>query len=210
MASEKERIDRVDRENELLGDPIRPPVKYDDNTKDWVPVIELFLRAPRGIRAQSGDRSGLPDGWLRYSRPDKDPNPFLDLYVGVVTDPNKDLLGEAMTLTGGASPVTDRRKVTRGTGGDEEGAPEFDTITLSDERSTWYVYGLKRGKVQIGIVYRAERGKQAAKVTDTVNASLDTLALEGAAEAATQRYWRYHQQPAPAAPATNQSATQRS
>jgi hypothetical protein len=169
MLAEQQRLERFDRDNRLLGDPVSAPAAWARATSS---IPELFLRLPRGVRP-APDENPWNDPLFHYPG---DGRPFDRVFLA--WGGGKDLRADVEKLYAAAkkSPLTATTTPLPGapaltlTGFAAEEAPERD-----GRQFVSYVYFDPTGR--LAVVYRVDRGRLGQGVTDAIQASLDGLVL---------------------------------
>jgi hypothetical protein len=145
---------RRDHEDRALGAPIEPPPKlFPDGKKSGQPVVDLYLRAPRGINSQYSTKVG--DIMWRYPQGQASTCPLLAMYVAVSTAMDRDQFWQEVQTP--FMPV-DLSGITTVTKTPRDGPPlefEYDSRTVEERRSSksFFIY-----------VYRADLPDKVARV----------------------------------------------
>jgi hypothetical protein len=192
MRKTQERVQYFDEENKQLGGPLTMPNELNRETNTWVPMANVFLRAPRGIsdRPAAARRGGMP---ARYEAPvpsKKDVPAFTAVELAFGKG-DEDLARKMASWFPGATvPGLMRR---------EDGSvplrgAEFDywdTRALATApRETFevpvtvafYVTDAKKGQTQVAVAYWMSRTRKGL-VRNVLTMSLKTLAADAEADA---------------------------
>lgn len=205
MAAEQKRIETLDEENKLLGDPIELP---QDGNASGLPLgvnsaakkaPEIFLRLPRSLSSKS-DPGTYGDILHHFGRVqtssygrgygqgnDAKANPFEDAYVGVTANQNFDDFKNKVLQPFGVQP-TEWAKVEINPPG--RNRIEFQATRFVDANSASFLVYLHPGATaQVAIILRVSGAQvQSAEVKKGVDLTLQSLALGTEAEQQRQRF----------------------
>jgi hypothetical protein len=194
MAEAQERVERFDKENKVLGDPLAPPTKVkEEKVGDGQPrtvlvtVANIFLRAPKGIQVKAEDE---PYRGLLYHYPAAGPaGPdavgFTDLYVAAAGDDLQKFQEDVLR----AFPTDGKpRKYKRSIAAPGRADPlEFDVTEFDSGDHTYVVHFYPTGRPTLALVYRLARGRRQS-ADPVLELSLATFAAGPEADRLRQSY----------------------
>jgi hypothetical protein len=208
LAAAQKYAERVDEENEHLGDPLElPPSKEQSSAMPGQTGLDIFFRPPKGIAATPEKTAPLGELLYRYPRkPAQQPrysNPAFAVPSGALENPDSPFVEVDFAVAQGGDwndfvqkiyqpfkalqrpeQKSEAVKVTK----EPRGRPrlEFQTLTFEDPQSTYQVYFHQAHTTHVAIVYRVLREKAQTEVTKKeIDLSLQSLAV--GPEASTQR-----------------------
>jgi hypothetical protein len=194
MYRQQQRIENIDRENQVLGLPLAAPPKLTPEGKRGEgPVTEVFIRPPLGIMPNFDEN---PFGLLLWRYGDKGGLGLIEMYLGAATGVDRDHFWQDVLFR---FPNIDLKEVKNEIKTPVGRAPlEFETLafTLPGEQPRSYYIYVYRGQtaggevVRVAVIYvmpqtmATDNQLQAA-----IDASLKTLAV-GAEAAKLLREYR--------------------
>jgi hypothetical protein len=205
LASEQKRVDRLDEENMLLGEPLDlPPQKSREATTPLgTPTLDVFFRPPRGINTKYDPtplgellyrytRAAPRGGARRYSPGYVDPadNPFLEVDLAVTPEGNwkefTDKVQQPFQGMAAAEPIPPLKEPAG------KKRLDFQSVAFNDAGNppaTYLVFFHKGQHALVAIVYRVSQSKATdPEVAKTIDVSLKTLAVGPEATQLRQRY----------------------
>ncbi len=203
MEAEQKRLQSLDEEAKLLGEPAELPVKAQAGAgAQPSKPLDLFLRLPKGIspRAESVNevlfRFSRPPSYGyggRYSSGGADqPPPFQEVYIGVAAGSKAEDFQGKVLQPFGATPGTPGKKIVHPPGRDRM---EFVWINFEDTGNPPSAYqsffitipGVQ--PVQVAVIFRTPKDQaQTPAITKGIDATLQTLAVGPEAEQQRKRY----------------------
>jgi hypothetical protein len=167
MTSARARVERFDKENELLADYIDWPGASDDRS------LDVFLRLPKGI-----SRTPEPDLYqdLLYIYPATSANStFQKVYVGISKEMTSDDFWQKLTA---AIPGVPRGSpTTLQVMPPDRSAFNLQTVTIDTPTSSAFLYLWQRDPVVLALVYQLDNAKKGDNATQALNMSLESLGV---------------------------------
>lgn len=201
MEAEQKRIDNLDEEAKLLGEPADLPTKAGPGSgPPSAKAADVFLRLPKGIspRAESfGDglyrfarQSNSPYG--RYYSPEEannQPPPFQEVYVGVAVGGKAEEFQTKVLQAFGTTAGTPGKWVINSPG---RGHLEFAWINFEDANSPPSAYKsffTAKAGVHVAVIFRMPKDQaKSPTIKKGIDATLQTLVIGPEAEQERQRH----------------------
>jgi hypothetical protein len=194
MFKSQKYVENKDLEDQMLGTPLVPPPKISDEGKRTdQPLVDLYIRPPRGINSQY-ESNQFSDIMCRYPVAQGGPAqalncPLLAMYVAVSTTMDRDQFWQEVQTP--FMPV-DLSGITKVSKTPFDGpALEFETDSRTVEErgssKTFFIYVYRKdmpdGKVaRVAIIFCANENTGTQKTTqDAIDMSLKTLSVGGRA-----------------------------
>jgi hypothetical protein len=212
IEEEQKRVQGLDEENRLLGDPVEAPKIKDASPNATSPVpAPLFLRPPRGIQSKPADAPRAEILYTyspRYRNPyqmrpgSNDDLPFLrmDVAIAPATPPAGDwtqFVNQVQTAFAGTT-AADEPNVTREPSGRPPMVFQARSFTepAADPKqapTVYRVYFYKGPQYHVAIAYHLPQAQaKNADVDKCINASLQTLTLGADATPKMDKWKRAH------------------
>jgi hypothetical protein len=192
-------MENKDHEEQVLGLPLTPPPKLTpEGKKTDQPVLDLYIRAPRGINGQY-DPNEVSDMMWRYptiGNPGQSSNtPFTAMYLAVSTTMDRDNFWQEVQRPFMPEDLSGISKVVKNP---IDGPPleyEYDSRTVEERGSSksffTYVYraDMPDGKVaRIAVIFCApENLGTSTAATEAMDMCLKTLSIGGKPASGTGR-----------------------
>lgn len=172
MAEEQKRLDRLEEENKVLGDPLEYPNTRKDGDKT-VYTASVFLRPPRG--AENTKRYASPDLPLLYHYPVRGNPPFQEVLLLVDQTDLKSFAPLALKAYPGVELDHGVAMQVQTRGGKER---RVWYLISEDGQSRHLIYLQEMPPNCVLVVYRLNKAEPASAATDqVVRMSLGTLTL---------------------------------
>ncbi len=182
-------VENKDHEEQVLGMPLAPPPKLSDEGKKTGPVVDFYIRAPRGINGQY-DPNPISEVMWRYppqSGPGQAGCPFLAMYLAVSTTMDRDQFWEEVQRPFMPVDLSLIKPVTKTPIEGPTLDYEYDSRTVEERTGPksffMYVYraSLPEGKVaRIAVIFCApENVGTSPAVQEAMDMCLKTLSIGG-------------------------------
>lgn len=204
MRETQDRLNRFEEIQQLLGDPLEMPTRPSEKEKEkekekakMVPLIKLFLRAPREIRTSpelktrhpslyryptvSGGSGGSSDS----SSPSGSNVLVRTVEIGIGESP-KDYAQSIFSLFGRAEGPPKAKEVTTASGDELT----FDHQEIEDENHRYLIYVLRERPIAIAFWLDKKKIQNSMTVFRSVELSLESLALDNKADWVRGRFRR--------------------
>jgi hypothetical protein len=189
------RVQRLNEENRVLGEPLKIPPSKDDPDE---PLARVFLRAPRGI---SREADASPRGGMMYTYPAQQTARDYVRVELAFGSAQKDFAAAVLRNFEATASPTPRERQVQPPG---RKSPSTFTVHEFDDLQTSYSINIyDQGHTQVAVVFCLAKGRRDA-VRKALDLSLESLAVDGDASAARKAYakdkespWRLQVAPPP-------------